>query len=45
MNDMYTIWVTNPRNDATIVDYYCCCDDDVYAADEYAAADDEDAVG
>lgn len=44
---MYTEYgmVTNPRNDATIVDYYYCCDDDVYVADGYVAADDEDAVG
>lgn len=45
MNEYVYIGVTNPRNDAIIVDYYYCCDDDVYAADEYAAADGEDAVG
>lgn len=34
------IEITNPRNDATTVDY-CYCDDDVYAAD-VGVADDED---
>lgn len=34
-------WITNPRNDATIVDY-CYCDDDVYAAGG-CVVDDEDA--